>query len=223
MNDNRKIKAVIFDFDGVIANTDLYHFIAWKKSVRIIDLNIDQSIQKNLRGLTREATLLQILKLNDKKISKQEFEDVLLLKNKLYNEFIFDISIDDVLPGIIDFLSWLQKNNFKIAMASISKNAEKIIKNIGIYKYFDVIVDPTKIEKIKPEPEIFISASKLLEIKPWECIGIEDSQVGIDAINSSLMISIGIDFHGDLQNCFSNLGSTKELTPEYFSNLIKEI
>lgn len=217
------IKAVIFDFDGVLANTDLYHFIAWKKAVRLIDINMDQSIQHKLRGLTREATLSKILEIFNKEISENKFQEVMKEKNKLYKTFLKEVTIDDVLPGIIDFLSWLKENNYKTGVASISKNSGAIIKNIGLDKYIDIIVDPETIQHIKPEPDIFIMASKLLNIRPWECIGIEDSQVGIDAINSSLMLSIGIDFHNDLERCSLKLKSTAELTPDRFLNFIKEL
>ncbi len=223
MNKRNIIKAIIFDFDGVLANTDLYHFIAWKKAVRLIDINMDQSIQHELRGLSRSATLEKILNIFGKKITNEEFENVKQRKNKLYREFLSEVTIDEVLPGIIEFLKYLKENNYKVAVASISKNAELIIKNIGLMKYIDVVVDPSKIENVKPEPDIFLQAAKLLNIRPWECVAIEDSQVGIDAINSAFMISIGIDFHHDLERCFLNLKSTSELTPERFQNLIENL
>ncbi len=217
------IKAVIFDFDGVLANTDLYHFIAWKRAVRLIDINMDQSIQHELRGLSRTATLEKILNIFNKRITEEEFEIVKNKKNDLYKEFLSEVTIDEVLPGIIEFLKYLKNNNYKVAVASISKNAEAIIKNIGLMEYIDIVVDPTKIKNIKPEPDIFLKAAKLLNIRPWECVAIEDSQVGIDAINSALMISIGIDFHSDLKRCFLNLKSTSELTPERFEKLIENL
>lgn len=222
-NKTNLIKAVIFDFDGVLANTDLYHFIAWKKAVRLIGINMDQSIQHLLRGLTREATLEKILSIFEKKITQEEFIAVTKEKNKLYKKFIEEVTIDEVLPGIIDFLKWLKKNGYKTGVASISKNSGSIIKNIKLDKYIDVVVDPETIEHIKPAPDIFITAAKMLDIKSWECIGIEDSQVGIDAINSSLMLSIGIDFHNDLERCSLKLNSTAELTPERFLEFIKEL
>ncbi len=223
INKKNKIKAVIFDFDGVLANTDLYHFIAWKKAVRLIGINMDQSIQNQLRGLTREATLNKILEIFNKKISHDKFIAVMKEKNSLYKKFLEEVTIDEVLPGVIDFLTWLKENNYKTAVASISKNSASVIKNINLDKYIDVVVDPESVDHIKPEPDIFIQAAKLLNIKSWECVGIEDSQVGIDAINSSLMLSIGIDFHNDLKGCSLKLKSTAELTPERFLKFIEEL
>lgn len=219
----RKIKAVIFDFDGVLANTDLYHFIAWKKAVRLVGINMDQSIQHEVRGLTRDATLEKILQIFNKRISETEFDLVTEKKNILYKEFLEQVTKDDILPGILDFLSWLKSEGYKTGVASISKNSKTIIENIGLGKYFNVIVDPDTVKNIKPEPDIFIMAAKELEVKQWECVGVEDSQVGIDAINSSLMISIGIDFHGDLKRSFLNLKSTLDLTPERFRKLVDNL
>ncbi len=223
MNQKNTIKAVIFDFDGVLANTDLYHFIAWKRAVRLIGINMDQSIQHELRGLTRTATLEKILQIFNKKISEQEFDLVKTKKNEIYKEFLGEVTKDEILPGIIEFLIWLKREGYKVAVASISKNAESIIDNIGLRRHIDVVVDPNTIKNIKPEPDIFFKAAKLLDVKPWECVGIEDSQVGIDAINSSLMISIGIDFHNDLKRCFLKLKSTSDLTPKRFLELLENL
>lgn len=223
MKKENNIKAVIFDFDGVLANTDIYHFIAWKRAVRLIDINMDQSVQWKMRGLTREATLKKILELFDKEISDEDFERVCSEKNKIFKTFLKEVTMDDVLPGIMDFLKWLKKSGYKTGVASISRNSGIIINNIGIGEYIDVIVDPQTIENIKPEPDIYIMAAKLLNIRSWECIGIEDAQVGIDAINSSLMLSIGIDFQGKLERCSLRLNSTSELTPERFTKFIQEL
>ncbi len=217
------VKAVIFDFDGVLANTDLYHFIAWKKAVRLIGINMDQSIQHELRGLTREATLEKILTIFNKRISSEDFELVSKRKNEIYKEYLKEVTIDEVLPGIITFLQWLKKEGYKVGVASISKNAGDIIQNIGLDEHIDVVVDPSTVEKIKPEPDIFLKAAKLLDVKPWECVAIEDSQVGIDAINSSFMVSIGIDFHNDLKRCYLKLRSTSELTPDRFLQLLRNL
>lgn len=217
------IKAVIFDFDGVIANTDLYHFLAWKKAVRKIGINMDPSIQDRLRGLTREDTLKKILKIFNVDISEKQFNEITELKNQLYKEYFDeDVSIQDVLPGILVFLKYLKENNYKVGLASISKNAETIIEKIGIREYFDVIVDPSTVEKVKPQPDIFLMAARLLNVRPWECVGIEDSQVGVEAINSSMMRSICIDFHNSLSMCSLKLNSTQQLTPERFLKFINE-
>ncbi len=220
--EKNKIRAVIFDFDGVLANTDIYHFLAWKKAVRKININMDPSVQNKLRGLTREDTLLKILEIFDMEISKSKFEEVANDKNVIYKEYINEVTTEDILPGIIPFLKWLKLNNYKTAVASISKNSKDIITNVGLCKYFDVIVDPETIENSKPEPDIFIVAARLLDVKTWECIGIEDAQVGVDAINSLLMKSVCIDFHNQLENCSLKLSSTCELTPERFEKFISE-
>ncbi len=220
--EKNKIKAVIFDFDGVLANTDIYHFIAWKKAVRRIGINMDPSVQNKLRGLTREDTLLKILEIFNVEISKNKFEEIADLKNVLYKQFVNEVTREDILPGIIPFLKWLKENNFKTAVASISKNSKQIIDNVGLTKYFDVIVDPMTIQNSKPEPDIFIVAARMLDVKTWECIGIEDAQVGVDAINSLLMKSVCIDFHNELKNCALKLSSTSKLTPARFEQFIFE-
>ncbi len=219
----REIEAVIFDFDGVIANTDLYHFIAWKKAVRLAGINMDQSVQHHLRGLTRQGTLQKVLELFNVEISEKTFIKILDKKNDIYKEIIEEVTAEEVLPGIIELLKHLKEVGYKTAIASVSRNSETIIKNIGLSKYFDVIVDPSSIEKMKPAPDIFIKAAQMLEVAPWKCVGIEDSQVGIDSINASLMRSVCIDFHNNIENCLWKLSSTSELTPESFEKFVDSI
>lgn len=223
LKERSKIKAVIFDFDGVLAETNIYHFIAWKKAAKLIGINIDESIQKEIKGLTRKDTLDKLLELFDKKIPKDEYEKILEKKNQFYNKFLDEITIEDALPGMLDFLKWLKNEGYKTAVASISKSSSLVIKRIGLDEYIDAVVDPDLVENKKPKPDIFIRAAKLLKVKPWECLGIEDAQVGIDAINSSFMQSVCIDRYGTLNRCLFRLNSTIELTPERFLKFIDDL
>lgn len=221
--EKNEIKAIIFDFDGVLAETNIYHFIAWKKAAKLIDINIDESIQKDIRGLSRHDTLDKLLKLFDKKITKEKYDEVLEKKKEYFNKFLNEITMEDMLPGILNFLKWAKNNNYKTAVASISKSSSLIINKIGLDKYIDIVIDPERIANNKPEPDIYLTAANLLNVKPWECIGIEDSQVGIDSVNASLMVSICIDHYGSIDRCLLKLNSTIELTPEKFLEFIDDI
>lgn len=99
---------------------------------------------------------------------------------------------NDILPGIVPFLESLKHNNYQLALASASKNSSRVLEKIGLSHYFSEIVDPQKLSKGKPDPEIFTTAAKLLSLKPDQCIGIEDAAMGIQAINAANIFSIGI-------------------------------
>ena len=96
-------------------------------------------------------------------------------------------------------------------MASASHNGPFILEKIGLIDSFDSIVDPGKLSRGKPDPEIFEVASAQLGLAPKDCVGIEDSIAGIKAINSAGSCSIGV---GDdkLSEAFQRVTSTKELS-----------
>ena len=78
-------------------------------------------------------------------------------------------------------------------MASVSKNAPAVLKSLGLADSFDYVADAKKITRSKPDPEIFTVCAESLGFKGSDCIGIEDSQAGIEAIHAAGMKSIGIN------------------------------
>lgn len=119
------------------------------------------------------------------------------------------INPQDLLPGIASLLKELKKEGVKTALASASRNAPEVIKRLQLEKDFDVIVDSGKICMGKPDPEIFFSAADQLNISYRNCIGIEDAQVGIEAIKNAGMFAVGIG--RGLQGADLLLYSTSEL------------
>ena len=118
---------------------------------------------------------------------------------------------EDILPGIFELIKELKQKGIKIALASASHNGPFILEKIGLLDSFDTIVDPGKLSRGKPDPEIFEVASAQLGLIPKDCVGIEDSIAGIQAINSAGSCSIGV---GDdkLSEAFQRVSSTKELS-----------
>ena len=80
----------------------------------------------------------------------------------------------------------------KTALASASKNADAILKRLGISLLFDYVVDTNHIQNGKPDPEIFLAAASKLEVSPQECIGVEDAVVGVQAIKAAGMYAVGV-------------------------------
>lgn len=201
------IKAVIFDLDGVIVSTDNLHYLAWKMIADNEGIYFDEKINHRLRGVSRTDSLEIILEKANKKYSIEEKQELAFNKNEYYKKLLDTISPVDILPGIIDTISFFKEKNIKIAIGSASKNAKLILKKIGLLNSFDVIVDGTYELKSKPNSDIFIKAAKLLQIPNHECLVIEDSQAGIDAARKANMKTIGI---GNLKNTSVNINSFKE-------------
>ncbi|WP_048627466.1 beta-phosphoglucomutase [Listeria ivanovii] len=188
------LKGVLFDLDGVITDTAHYHYLAWKKTAESIGIEFDEAFNKNLKGVSRIDSLLLILKKDNREndFTQEEIEALAADKNEFYVSLLQEITPADVLPGIKELIVALKKQHLKCAIASVSKNAHTVLSALEMEQEFDYIVDAAKITKSKPDPEIFIEATRGLGLKRAEVIGVEDAQAGIEAINAAGIISVGV-------------------------------
>ena len=206
------MKGVLFDLDGIVTDTATYHFTAWSQLVKDeFGLKLPKSIEERTKGVSREDSLKIILEELNLSVDEEQFQDLANKKNKCYIESLEKLTDKDILPGIKELINDLKQKGVKIALASASHNGPFILEKIGLFDSFDTIVDPGKLSRGKPDPEIFEVASAQLGLTPKDCVGIEDSIAGIQAINSAGSCSIGV---GDdkLSEAFRRVSSTKELS-----------
>jgi beta-phosphoglucomutase len=185
-------KAIIFDLDGVIVDTAKYHFLAWKKLAHSIGINFTEEQNEQLKGVSRIESLKKILNWGGIILSKKEFETFLTKKNDAYLAYVNTMDESEILPGIKNFLDYLIKHDYAIALGSASKNSRYILKKVNLLNSFNVIVDGNDVIKGKPNPEGFLKAANKLNIAPENCIVFEDAVAGIQAANTANMLSIGI-------------------------------
>ena len=188
-------KAIIFDLDGVITDSAKYHFEAWKELADRLGYKFDEDDNERLKGVSRLDSLNIILEINNAldAFTLEEKEAMCTEKNDNYVNLIAKVTPEDILPGIAKFMADAKAAGLKLAVASVSKNAPALLTSLGIIEEFDYIADARKISKSKPDPEIFTVCAEALGIAPENCIGVEDSQAGIEAINAAGMKSIGIN------------------------------
>lgn len=186
------VKAVIFDLDGVLVDTAVYHFQAWHRLAEGLGYSFSLVDNEQLKGVSRSESLELILKWAGAKISDAEKADLLSLKNKWYLELIEQLSPDHLLSGSLDLLEKLRKKGIKIALGSASKNAMGILEKTGIISYFDALIDGNVVQLSKPNPAVFLKGAEALGIEPACCLVLEDAQAGIDAARAAGMQVIGI-------------------------------
>lgn len=209
-------KGIIFDLDGVITDTAQYHFLAWQKMANKIGIEIDEAFNEELKGVSRVESAKRIIALSTNKFSETEIKTLCEYKNILYLEYLKNISEDDILPGIKELLIDLKSRGYKLAIASASLNAPYILEKLELLSYFDYIADSVEAKYSKPSPAIFELACKGINVE--ECVGVEDSQAGVEAIKRAGLKCIGIG--ANLENCDIKLNETKELTYERISDLL---
>ncbi len=185
-----KIKAVIFDLDGVITDTSEYHYLAWKKLADKLSISFDREKNEQFRGVSRQDCLKMLLV--GKNYSRSEKKELAREKNNYYREYIEGLSKDNILPGALDLINKVKEMGYKVAVASSSKNTGTVINNLGIKDKFDVIADGYSVKETKPEPDIFIYTAKKLDVPPEKCIVIEDAESGIEAALTAGMITVGV-------------------------------
>ncbi|UOE60681.1 beta-phosphoglucomutase [Priestia filamentosa] len=210
----KKIQAVIFDFDGVIVDTVPLYYKATKVIADKLGVTFTSEMNQQLQGVNRKQTIMTLLKDSTKIYSEQEVYELGEQKNEEYKKLIQNLDEKVVLPGIQVFLGELKKRGIPTAVASSSSNAPYLIEKIGLSSYFDHIVDVTKIKKGKPNPEIFLTAARQLQIPPQDCIAIEDGRAGLEGIQKANMFSVGVGEDEMMKNADLYVEKTEELTFE---------
>ena len=215
-------KGFIFDLDGVIVDTAKYHYLAWKKLANSIGLDFSEEQNEQLKGVSRVHSLEKILEWGNRNLSEKEFLDLMNKKNEDYLSYISTMDESEILTNVPQVLSFLIENKQPIALGSASKNARAILERVNLLDTFNAIVDGNDISKTKPNPEVFLNAANVLQVKPEKCIVFEDAVAGIQAANNANMISIGIGEKEVLKEADYVFKDFTEISSEFLSSLINE-
>ena len=186
------IEAVIFDLDGVIVTTDDYHYEAWKKIADQENIYFDREINERLRGVSRMESLEIILEKSNKIYNEEEKIELATRKNDYYKNLLENLTKEDILPGILETLNFLENKKIKTAIGSSSKNTIFILNKIGLIDKFDAIVDGTMIKNSKPDTEVFLQAAEKVGIKAEKCLVVEDADAGVEAGKRAGMRVLGV-------------------------------
>jgi beta-phosphoglucomutase len=128
---------------------------------------------------------------------KQELAD---RKNRYFAESLSSVTTEALLPGALSALHELKNRGIKIAVASNSRNAVTIIKQVKIEQLLDAVIDGHQIENSKPDPEVFLLAAKKVDTSPDHCLVVEDAVAGIESARRAGMKALGIGTRERLPN-----------------------
>lgn len=173
------IKAVIFDMDGVIVDTEPVYYERMENFLEQHQVDYDTKELTNLVGSTETDMWNWVQELWQGDLKREEYDAAY---QKLYKNH--PIPYGDILDeDIFEVLEWLKKERYKIGLASSSsfKNIEKVLQQCDLTHYFDSILSGEMFHQSKPHPEIYLKSAEKLEVDPHECVAIEDSTLGIKA------------------------------------------
>ena len=186
------IKAVIFDLDGVLTDTAVYHYQSWKAIAAKFEYDLSELDNEKLKGVSRAESLRLIMQWASVSLPQEEIPQLLQEKNDHYLLLINELGQNDILQGVLDFLTLLESHNCAMAVGSSSKNAPFILEKLGLASRFAAVIDGNGVKNTKPDPEVFLNAAHQLQVLPENCLVVEDAPSGIQAAKAAGMKVVGV-------------------------------
>ena len=182
--------AAIFDWDGVIIDSSRPHDLSWQALAAENTRSLPPGFFLKSFGMKNQQIIAELLGWSK---APEEIERLGGRKEALYREIIRREGIAP-LPGVVDFLSQLQKAGVPCAVASSTprENIECVIDTLGIRQHFQAIVAAEDVRHGKPNPEVFLLAAQKLGMAPSASVVFEDAHVGIEAARNAGMKVIAL-------------------------------
>jgi beta-phosphoglucomutase family hydrolase len=181
--------AVIWDMDGVIADTAPFHLKAWQKAFRARGFEVTEEDFKRNFGQRNDTIIRNLL---GRDASSNEIETITEEKENAFRSSA--AGKIEALPGAIELINTLSAQGYKLALASSGprQNIELVLTSLGIKDNFQAIVSGRDVTEGKPSPQSFLLAAEKLGVSPEHCIVIEDAVAGVTAARRSGMHSIAV-------------------------------
>ena len=204
------VKAVIFDIDGLLLNTE-----------PLWDITDDTLLRKRGFNLSKELRIKRVGtgQKNGIELFKKEFgikEDTGAMIAERIN--IFNSLLDEnlsLMKGVKQLIKSLDKKKFLLAIAtgghSVS-HLKKLLEKFDILKFFSVIVGRDDVKKGKPDPQIFLHAAHKLHVKPSDCLVLEDAPSGVEAGKRAGMHTFGINSEPLILKKLKEMGADRTFT-----------
>lgn len=186
------LKAVIFDMDGVIVDSEPIHHKAYENMFKDVGIKVSDALYESYTGQATLPICQHLCKTFDLKESP---ETLMALKRKHF-KYLFDN--DDsfqLIDGVLELIQDYHNNGLKLVLASSASmpNINRIFERFNLNQYFVAKLSGADLKASKPHPEIFINAAKASGFKREECIVIEDSTNGIKAANAAGIFCVAFD------------------------------
>ncbi len=182
------IKAVIFDLDGLILDTEKLLVKFWCQAANEAGFPMQMEHALHIRSLGRKFAIPYL-----NEIFGPEFDYMKIRSRRmeLMAEHIREHGLEKK-PGLEELLSYLQKNRIPAAVATATDRirAEGYLQQTGLLHYFSSVICAGMVESGKPQPDIYLFAASRLGLKPQECMALEDSPNGIRAASSAGCVTV---------------------------------
>jgi beta-phosphoglucomutase-like phosphatase (HAD superfamily) len=175
------IKAIIFDMDGVLIDSEALHACAKRSAFRLVGIDVSESEIQEFVGQSDKAMVDAIAARHD--LSSDQHDRILKEKMRIYEEN--EPSLEEV-PGATCFVRWAS-DHFRLAVATSAtpRNRRSALHALGIAGFFEVTVDSSDVAHPKPWPDLYEAASTRLGLDGSQCLVVEDAIAGIVSARSA--------------------------------------
>lgn len=176
---DRKINAVIFDQDGLMFDTERVSSEAWKITGDEFGFHVEESFLCTIRGAGEQDVIEKGRRAFGDEVDFPAFRR---RKREIFAKLLEERGVP-VKPGLKELLSYLRENGYKTAVATASQRERTLmnLREAGIEECFDYMITGDMVTRAKPDPELFLTAAKMLGETPEHCIVLEDSLNGVEA------------------------------------------
>ena len=180
--------AILWDMDGVLADSTRLHYLSWVKTFEKRGIEISYEMFTRTFGRNNRAVLTDFL---GRPPGEEELEEIAEEKEVWFREHIPGNM--DLLPGVMDWLQRFQAWNFKQAVASSApqENIELQVDSLNIRPFFGGLVSAAKLPG-KPDPAVFLEAARRLGIAPADCVVMEDAPAGVQGAKNGGMRCVAV-------------------------------
>jgi beta-phosphoglucomutase family hydrolase len=190
------IRALIFDMDGVIVDSNPFHVVAWEEYNRRLGVTMTKTMRQQMYGKRNDELIREFFghNLGDAEVFAQG-----AAKETLYRDLMKPHLNNSLVPGICEFLT--RHGNLALAVATNAEpaNVDFVLGQSGLRHFFRVIVNGHEVRNPKPHPEIYLRVADELGVPPETCIVFEDSHTGVEAAQAAGMRVVGVSTtHNDL-------------------------
>ena len=184
------ISALIFDFDGVVIDTETPDYTTWQRTYRSYGVELDRSLWQRVIG--GKALDFDVYKHMEELSGVQiDWEDVGQRRRELFLELV---EASPLLPGIADYITDSRRLGLKLGVASSSSSdwVKGHLARRNLLKYFDSIKCGDDVSQVKPDPELYLAVVGALETSPANALAIEDSLNGVTAAKRARLRCVAV-------------------------------
>lgn len=169
---------IIFDLDGVLTDTVEFHYRSWKRLAGELGITFSRGANEALRGRSRGEALELFLAGRSKESDPRELRE---RKNGYFLEYVAELGPQHLLAGVEGLLHSARAAGLGLGLASSSQNARLVCSKLGVLDLFDAFADGCSGLRPKPEPDTFLWVAGRLDLRPQECVVVEDATAGVAA------------------------------------------